>query len=79
MIKAIMAATGPPPMTIQSPTIRTQPVPMMAPKPMVKKFQSDKVFCIPPLLVEVDISKTSLCCDSKAKYSNDLEQDFALA
>ena len=38
--KAMMAAIGPPPKIIQSPTRRTQPVPMMAPKPMVKKFQS---------------------------------------
>ena len=46
---AIIAGTGPPPTTIQSPTCRTQPVPMMAPKPMVKKFQSESVFFIPPL------------------------------
>ena len=46
---AIIAGTGPPPTTIQSPTCRTQPVPMMAPKPMVKKFQSESVFFMPPL------------------------------
>ena len=44
---AIIAGTGPPPTTIQSPTCRTQPVPMMAPKPMVKKFHSDSVFFMP--------------------------------
>ena len=48
MPKAIMAAMGPPPVTIQSPTCSTQPVPMMAPKPMVKKFHSDRVFFMPP-------------------------------
>ncbi len=46
---AIIAGTGPPPTTIQSPTCRTQPVPMMAPKPMVKNFQSESVFFMPPL------------------------------
>ena len=46
---AIIAGTGPPPTTIQSPTCRTQPVPMMAPKPMVKKFQSESVFFMPPV------------------------------
>ena len=46
---AIIAGTGPPPTTIQSPTCKTQPVPMMAPKPMVKKFQSESVFFMPPL------------------------------
>ncbi len=45
---AIIAGTGPPPTTIQSPTCRTHPVPMMAPKPMVKKFHSDSVFFMPP-------------------------------
>ena len=46
---AIIAATGPPPRTIQSPTKRTQPVPMIAPNPIVKKFHKESVFCIPPV------------------------------
>ena len=46
--KAIMAGTGPPPRTIQSPTSRTQPVPMIAPKPMVKKLKSVSSFFMPP-------------------------------
>ena len=45
--KAIMAGIGPPPSIIQSPTRRTQPVPMMAPKPMVKKLKSVSSFFIP--------------------------------
>ena len=45
---AIIAGTGPPPTTIQSPTCSTQPVPMMAPKPMVKKFHRESVFFMPP-------------------------------
>ena len=48
MANAIMAGTGPPPSTIQSPTSSTQPVPMMAPKPMVKKLKSVSSFFKPP-------------------------------
>ena len=44
-----MAGTGPPPSTIQSPTSSTHPVPMIAPKPMVKKLNSVSSFFIPPL------------------------------
>ena len=55
IIKAIIAATGPPPMIIQSPTIKTQPVPIIAPKPIVKKFQSDSVFCILPFWFDADM------------------------
>ena len=36
MKNAIIAAIGPPPIIIQSPTKSTQPVPMIAPKPIVK-------------------------------------------
>ncbi len=48
MAKAIIAGIGPPPSTIQSPTSKTQPVPMMAPNPMVKKLKSVSSFFIPP-------------------------------
>ena len=60
MAKAIMAATGPPPMTIQSPTRSTHPVPMMAPNPMVKKFQLVRVFFIPDPCSACDILNAPL-------------------
>ena len=60
MAKAIMAATAPPPMTIQSPTRSTHPVPMMAPNPMVKKFQLVRVFFIPDPCSTCDILNAPL-------------------
>ena len=54
-----MAGMGPPLMMIHSPTKKIQPVPMIAPNPIVKKFQSVNVFDIFFCLTEsTDIKKS---------------------
>ena len=56
---ASMAGMGPPLMMIHSPTKKIQPVPMIAPNPIVKKFQSVNVFDIFFCLTEsTDIKKS---------------------
>lgn len=66
-------------MIIQSPTIKTQPVPIIAPKPIVKKFQSDSVFayCLFGLMLTCKsppLSEDNEKHETMSKYSNNLEK-----